>query len=115
MIYILLLVNIVLLVVGQTLWKLGLSGMNLKFTVHGVIKMIINPYVFGGLIIYALATVVWFYILSKAELSLVYPLQSLCYVAAIVVALLFFKENIPPTRWFGVGLIVLGAFFVSLR
>lgn len=115
MIYLLLLVDIILLVAGQTLWKIGLSGMNLKFTVHGLIKMLINPYVFGGLVIYSLATPIWFYILSKAELSLVYPLQSLCYVAAAVVALLVFKESIPLTRWVGVGLIVLGAFFVSFK
>lgn len=115
MIYLMLLLNIIFLVVGQTLWKIGLSGMDLQFTVRGVIKMIINPYIFGGLAIYSLATIIWFYILSKAELSLVYPLQSLCYVAAALVALLIFKENIPLTRWFGIGLIVLGACFVSIK
>lgn len=113
MTYILLLVNIILLVAGQTLWKMGLSGMDLTFTVHGIIKMLINPYILVGLFIYSAATIIWFYILSRAELSLVYPLQSLCYVAAAVVAILVFKESIPPTRWFGVGLIILGAYFVS--
>ncbi|MBM7868763.1 putative membrane protein [Clostridium pascui] len=115
MMYLLLLLNIIFLVAGQTLWKIGLSGMDLEFTVHGVINMIINPYILGGLSIYSVATVIWFYILSKAELSVVYPIQSLCYVAAAVIALLIFKENIPPTRWFGIGLIVLGACFVSIK
>lgn len=115
MIYLLLLANIILLVTGQVLWKMGLSGMNLKFTVHGIINMFINPYILGGLAVYSVATIIWFYILSKAELSLVYPLQSLCYVAAAIVALLVFKENIPPARWAGIGLIVLGAYFVSIK
>lgn len=115
MMYLLLLLNIIFLVTGQTLWKIGLSDMDLEFTVYGVIKMIINPYILGGLSIYSVATVIWFYILSKAELSVVYPLQSLCYVAAAVIALLIFKENIPLTRWLGIGLIVLGACFVSIK
>lgn len=115
MMYLLLLLNIIFLVTGQTLWKIGLSGMDVEFTVYGVIKMIINPYILGGLSIYSVATVIWFYILSKAELSVVYPLQSLCYVAAAVVALLIFKENIPLTRWLGIGLIVLGACLVSIK
>lgn len=115
MIYILLLINILFLVAGQTLWKIGLSGMELEFCVHGIIKMFVNPYISGGLAIYSVATVIWFYILSKTELSLVYPLQSLCYVAAAVVALLVFKESIPLTRWFGIGLIVFGAYFIALK
>lgn len=115
MIYLLLLINIILLVAGQTLWKIGLSGMDLEFTVHGIIKMFINPYILGGLVIYSIATVIWFYILSRSELSLIYPLQSLCYVAAAIVAVLVFKESIPQTRWLGIALIILGACLVSLK
>ncbi len=113
MIYILLLINITFLVIGQTLWKIGLSGMNLKFNVHGIIRLFFNSYILGGLAIYAVATVIWFYILSRSELSVVYPLQSLCYVAATIVAFSIFKESIPLTRWLGVGLIVFGAYFVA--
>lgn len=113
MIYILLLINITLLVIGQTLWKIGLTEVDLKLSLQGVFKVFFNPYILGGLLIYAAATVIWLYILSKAELSLVYPLQSLCYVGAAVVAILIFKESIPLTRWTGIGLIVIGAYFVA--
>jgi drug/metabolite transporter (DMT)-like permease len=115
MIYILLLINILLLVSGQTLWKMGLTGIELKFSLQDIVKLFFNPYIFVGLIIYGAATVIWLYILSRAELSLVYPLQSLCYVTAAVAAVLIFKENIPLTRWGGLGLIVLGAYFVSIK
>ncbi|GAA0719353.1 membrane protein [Clostridium malenominatum] len=115
MIYILLSINIILLVAGQTLWKMGLTKIELKFTIQHIVKMFFDPYIFGGLIIYGAATVIWLYILSRSELSLVYPLQSLCYVVAAVVAVLIFKENIPLTRWVGIGLIVLGAYFVSIK
>ncbi len=115
MIYLLLSINIILLVSGQTLWKIGLTGIEIKFNMQNILRLFFNPYIFGGLIIYGAATVIWLYILSRAELSLVYPLQSLCYVATAVAAVLIFKENIPPARWGGLGLIVLGAYFVSIK
>lgn len=115
MTYLLLLLNILLLVVGQTLWKTGLKGLEVRFDPVSVIKLFLNPYIAGGLLIYVAATVIWLYILSKAELSLVYPLQSLSYVIAAIVAVLIFKESLPLTRWAGIALICLGAYFVSLK
>lgn len=114
-VYSLLFVNIVLLVLGQTLWKIGLTGIEVKLSFINILKLIFNPYIFLGLVIYAVATIIWFYILSKAELSLVYPLQSLCYVLAAMIGLFFFKEHIPFTRWIGLMLIMVGTYFVSLK
>lgn len=115
MIYVMLLINIILLVAGQTLWKLGLKEVEFKITPMGILRIFFNPYIFCGLLIYVAATVIWLYILSKSQMSLVYPLQSLCYVAAAFVAILVFREHIPATRWFGIALIVLGAFFVAVK
>lgn len=115
MIYIMLGINIALLVIGQTLWKYGLSGGNLSLKINDIMKLFTNPYILAGICVYMVATIVWFYILSRAELSMVYPLQSLCYVVAAVVAMLFFKEHIPYTRWFGITLIIVGAYFVSIK
>ena len=115
MTYVLLFINILLLVLGQTLWKTGLTGIDFKFDPVSLFKMFLNPYISGGLVIYAIATVLWLYILSKSDLSLVYPLQSLSYVIAAVIAVLVFKENIPLTRWAGIGFIMLGAYFVSMK
>lgn len=115
MIYILLAINVVLLVLGQTLWKLGLAGIALKLDFNCFLRLIANPYIIGGFVVYGFATFIWLYILSKAELSLVYPLQSFCYVAAAIVAFFVFKESIPLTRWTGISLIILGTYFVSMR
>ncbi|MPN52745.1 4-amino-4-deoxy-L-arabinose-phosphoundecaprenol flippase subunit ArnE [bioreactor metagenome] len=115
MIYFLLAVNIILLVLGQTLWKIGLSGTTLELSFNGALRLLLNPYILGGLLIYGAATAIWLYILSKAQLSVVYPLQSLCYVAAAVIALVVFKENIPLTRWIGIAVIIFGAYLVSIK
>lgn len=115
MTYLLLLVNIILLVLGQTLWKTGLAGLEVRFDPVSIVKLFLNPYIAGGLVIYAVATVVWLYVLSKSELSMIYPLQSLSYVIAAIIAVVLFKENIPLTRWAGIGLIMAGAYFVALK
>ncbi|MEW8955505.1 EamA family transporter [Clostridium sp.] len=115
MLYTLLFINILLLVTGQTLWKIGLEGNTMELSFKGIINLIFNPYIFSGIVLYGIATIIWFYILSKGDLSLVYPLQSLCYVLAIFVAMFIFKESIPVTRWIGVIFIVIGAFFVAIK
>ena len=110
----LLLINICFLVGGQTLWKLGLNNSNFTLSFIGILRFIFNPYIFSGLVIYVIATAIWLYILSVAEFSVAYPLQSLCYIVAAFIAILVFKENVPVTRWLGLVLISAGAFFVSL-
>ncbi|GAA0076028.1 membrane protein [Clostridium sp. CTA-5] len=115
MIYVLLLINIIMLVCGQVLWKIGTSKIVFNLSVQGIINMIFNPYIIGGAIIYVFATVIWIYILSKAELSRVYPLQSLCYVVGIVAGTLILKESFTFNKGLGVVFIIIGAFIISLR
>lgn len=105
--------NIILLVVGQTLWKLGLGQIEFSFTFAGVFKAIFNPLVFSGLCVYVVATIIWFYVLSKTEISTAYPLQSLCYVLAAVVGIYIFKENVSIIKWIGLAMISAGAFLIS--
>ena len=113
--YGLLLINILLLVIGQTLWKIGLQGYNLQLTLLSMVKLFTNVYILLGLALYGVATLIWFYILPKADLSLIYPMQSLCYVIAAFVAMYIFKEKIPSTRWVGIIFIIIGAYFVSRK
>lgn len=115
MIYGLLFVNIILLVLGQTLWKIGIKSLNSPLSASAILKLMINPYIVCGILIYGAATIIWIYILSKSELSMIYPMQSLCYVFAAFIGMFVFKEFIPLTRWFGIFLIISGAYFVSLR
>lgn len=111
--YILLLVNILLLVTGQVLWKLGVGKLNFTFTFKGIVNAIFNPYILGGGFIYVIATAVWLYILSKNDLSKVYPLQSLCYVLGALAGILLFNEKITVSKFIGIGFIIIGAFIMG--
>ncbi|MFD1678150.1 hypothetical protein [Alicyclobacillus fodiniaquatilis] len=105
--------NIILLVGGQTLWKYGLQGKDLT-DLKSVILAMFSPWVIGGIALYVVATVIWIFLLSKISLSVLYPLQSLAYVAAILVSIFIFHEHIPPMRWVGVAVILAGVSLVAI-
>lgn len=114
MIYLMLLINILLLVTGQILWKKELGAID-GFSMQNIKILLASPYIWGGLFLYVIATLIWFYILSKGKLSIVYPLQSFAYVFGVLAAWLIFQEAIPVTRWIGVGFLMLGAFFIAVK
>lgn len=110
----LILFNVLLLTSGQILWKKGLlqvGGIN----VGNISQVMFSPLILAGLALYAMATVVWFVVLSKADLSYAYPLQSMAYILGVLAAWFIFKEVIPPTRWLGVLVIIAGVALVSYK
>ena len=92
----------------------GTKTINFEITLKVIINFILNPYVLGGGIIYVVASIVWIYILSKEDLSKVYPLQSLCYVFGTIIGVFLFNENMNVLKIFGLVLIICGAVIISL-
>lgn len=112
--YLLIFINICLLLLGQVIWKLGTKTITFEMTLKGIFNLIFNPYVIGGGIVYVIASLVWIYILSKEDLSKVYPLQSLCYVFGAIIGIFLFKEDASALKILGLTLISIGAFIISL-
>lgn len=111
MLYGLLLVNILLLLAGQIVWKNALGSMgSLSLT-----NLLTSPGVYVGGVLYVFATAVWFVILRNAKLSVAYPMQSLAYVLGIVAAYAIFHESIPATRWLGALVIIAGVWLITLE
>lgn len=52
--------------------------------------------------------------IRHGELSVLYPMVSLGYVWTIIWARIFFHEAFTRQKFFGLGLILLGVFFVGL-
>lgn len=113
-IYLVLLFNILLLVAGQTVWKIGLDktgGLRLE----NLLSVLFSPLILLGIFIYGVATLLWLYVLSRLPISVAYPLQSVAYVLALLIAFFFFKESVPPNRWIGAGIILAGITVLSLK
>ncbi len=110
----LILLNVLLLTSGQILWKMGLNQAG-GISLHNLSRVFFSPLIWAGLALYVVATVVWFVVLSRTELSYAYPLQSTAYVMGVIAAWLILKEIIPVTRWVGVLVIIAGVTLVSWR
>ncbi len=105
--YILILINVILLVTGQTFWKIGIEPVHIT-GLKSILLAMFSPWIIAGIVLYVIATVITIYLLKQLPLSLVYPVQSLAYVVAVVVAILVFHEHVSLTRWLGVGVILAG-------
>jgi drug/metabolite transporter (DMT)-like permease len=114
----LLLTSVVSASLGQILFKRGVlvSGeVNLKISVIGeLIKLLFNPLVFSGLILYIISTLLWLIALSKTTLNFAYPFTILTFVLVMLSSRVIFLENIPSLRYVGFVLICLGIFLSSL-
>ncbi len=110
----LILLNVILLTSGQLLWKKGLTAAG-GISLANILQVFMSPLIAAGLLLYVLATVVWFAVLSRADLSFAYPLQSMAYIVGMIAAWLILKEAIPVTRWIGVLIIMLGVGVVSYK
>jgi drug/metabolite transporter (DMT)-like permease len=108
----LILANIILLVSGQTLWKIGIERHGPMRGIGSLLLTMFSPWVIAGIALYVVATVIWIYLLSRLPLSLLYPLQSLAYVAAVLVAIFVFHEHVSVMRWIGVAIILIGVTFL---
>lgn len=107
--YTLLFSNIILLVCGQVLFKIGLqrSG-GLQW-----VKLLQSPAIWAGFLLYGIATILWFAVLSRLPLSVAYPLQSLAYVLALLPAFFLFGESISATKLAGVVVILIGTYLIA--
>ena len=104
-------------VIGQLLLKQGMIDVgrvgSLKTAIPMLIRAFQNPFVIGGIAVYACTTTVWLVILSRIKLSVAYPMISIGYVLSIFFAWLFFKESVPKTRVIGAIVICIGVYLVA--
>ena len=114
--FLLLAASISLAIVGQLLMKQGMMMFG-KFPVTQLltklIPMFLQPYVLIGIICFAISSIFWLVVLSRLELSFVYPMVSVAYVFVAIFSYFIFKENVSLIRWLGIITVCLGVFLIS--
>lgn len=109
---------VTMLTLGNILWKYGLIQMN-GFMVSNtdiftnLKKLLVSPWIRCGSILYIVATLWWFYIMSKENLSYIYPLASIGYVITMFAGYFLFEEVIPFSRWIGIAIVVVGFIVIA--
>lgn len=104
--------------IGQLLLKNGMNHMGAVTLSVGdapqlLLRLALNPWVVGGLFLYACGTVFWLAGISRVDLSFAYPFASLSYVVMLLVAWQLFGEQITLPRIIGTVVIATGVLIVS--
>ena len=67
-----------------------------------------------GIICFCLDAIVWTIVLTKLEVGIAYPMDSLCFVTVFILSTLFLKERPDRSRWAGVCFILCGTALLGL-
>ncbi len=111
--------SLLLSIVGQLLLKKGMNAVGTvsllnRRVVSTVFRMLTNPYIIVGGIVFVASLALWLIVLSKLDVSYAYPIVSINYVAIALASKLFFRETVSKLRWLSIFVICLGVVLVSL-
>ena len=106
-------------VVGQVCLKAGMNQVGKIGAVSATQLLPIlsaaftKPLVWIGLAAYGISALFWLIVLARFDLSYAYPLLASMYLVIPIVSRLFLKESIPPLRWLGMVVVLVGVILVS--
>jgi drug/metabolite transporter (DMT)-like permease len=109
----------VLTLSGQICLKKGLLEANSGGLIaaheylRAIISFLTNVYVLIGVLCAAIGAVLWLLVISRAELSFVFPISGgLFYVLLFLFSKYFLGESVSPYRWGGMVAIFLGILLI---
>lgn len=118
---VMILVNIVIGSIGQLSLRYGASrlgdlhsGSGIAASLVGALKGIFTPYIFLGLMLYAVSAVIWIFVLNQVNLSFAYPMISLSYVVVVVLSAVLLHEKVPMVTVGGLLLISIGVSLIGI-
>ena len=91
----------------------GDGPLTLMSVITIIFKVVFHPWVFFGLCTFVISMMTHLYVLSKVELSFVYPFLSLAFVTVAVGSWIFFSEDLNAWRIAGIGFICVGTVLIA--
>lgn len=80
---------------------------------QNLVPMLLNPWLWGAMLSYAISILLWMSVLSKVEVSFAYPFLSIGYIFAAIVGYMVFNEHLSMTRILGIVVICIGVILIS--
>jgi len=122
-------IKIVILVLIVEIW--GLAGQvffkkyintvetpdlrDLSSYIRFIQKIIAKPIIWLGIGCVTVSILIWLTALAQADLSMVYPMESLQYILALIFAGFFLREKIDGMKILGTFLIIFGIILISVH
>jgi drug/metabolite transporter (DMT)-like permease len=114
-----LLIGLVFEAAGVVLLKKGITqiGKGESITPPAIVRIVVagatNPTVLLGIFFEALFFACLLALMSRSDITFLWPLTALSFVMTTFAALIFLGEQVSPLRWAGVVFIVIGAAMIS--
>jgi len=110
---------ILLSTTGELFFKMGMNRIGgFEFNlgaVRAVLPEVIrSPFIWLGFVGFGGGALFWLAVLSRAPLSLAYPILASSYLVVVIEAWLFLRERVTWQRLLGVAIIIVGVVMVGL-
>ena len=102
------LLTVISLSAGQILFKLAVAS--IEFSAGGFVNALLNLKLIIALVVYALATIMWLFVLKSTPLRIAYPFTASAFFVVPVLAHFLLGEHISWNTFAGASLIALGVF-----
>ena len=106
-------------VIGQTLFKTCLNDIHTpdmrdwRSYILFIKNVLSRRFVWLGVFFVSLSILMWLAVLAQADLSRVYPMESLQYIVTLFFAWGFLREKIGIMKLLGTALIILGIILIN--
>jgi multidrug transporter EmrE-like cation transporter len=101
------------LLLKQGMLTVGAFDFSTGVLIQTLPRVMLNPYVIGGLLILVFSMALHLMVLSRVEISFAYPFLSVSYVIVLLAGYWFFGENVGLLRIAGIGFICLGTYCIA--
>lgn len=99
---------------GQVFLKVGMNQLaGQKISLQFFWKALTSWPVMAGLFCSVVGSLLWLVVISRFNLGFSNLVASLTFVVVALASAVLFKEPMPPLKWMGTALIVLGVLLVS--
>ena len=79
----------------------------------GGVAALASGWTWAGIVLYILSFVSWLHVLRYMSLTIAFSLINAVHVLVPIGSWLFLREQVPPARWCGILLIVIGVILVA--
>lgn len=93
--------------------KLGSLSFSAGSFFPDILRIIKTPQILGGMFFFGVSSLLWIKVLTRSELSLVYPLVSLSYILVAVLSFLLLKEQFTVQKILGIAVIIIGVIVLN--
>jgi len=106
--------TVVLDTVIQLTWKMAVSHLPEDAGPYAILTGALSrPVFYVAMGVFAVQMINWLTVLKHADLSYAQPFTALSYISVLALSAHSLHETVSPTKILGVGLILIGVFFIS--